>query len=246
MSLQGRTAVITGAARGIGRAIALRLAKDGANVMFNYSSSEESANNLVKEIEKLGVKGKAFKADVRDYSQIQEMKKQIAEQFKVDILVNNAGIVRDGALALMSRENWQDVLDTNLSGAFNVTRSFMVDFIKQKKGDIINISSYSGVHGNPRQVNYAASKAGMIGFTKALAKEVGGYNIRVNAVAPGFIETDMVSNLNEEMKGKALEMIPLKRFGQADEVASVVRFLLSSSGQYITGQTIQIDGGLGI
>lgn len=245
--LKGKTALVTGASRGIGRAIALRLAQEGANIVFNYSSSEEQARSLMTEISDLGVQAKGYKADVREWAQVQEMKKQIIDEFKrIDILINNAGITRDGALALMAQENWKDVIDTNLNGMFHVTRAFMVDFMKQKQGDIINISSFSGVHGNARQTNYSASKAGMIGFTKALAKEVGGYNIRANAVAPGFIETDMVKDLKEEVKNKAIEMIPLGRFGMAEEVAHTVNFLLSPSCQYITGQVIQIDGGLGI
>lgn len=247
MFLRGRTAVVTGAARGIGRAIALRLAEEGANVAFNYSSSEDAAGSLIAEINKSGVRARGFKTDVRELSQVQDMKRQIVEEFKrVDILINNAGITRDGALALMNADNWKEVIDTNLNGMFNVTKSFMVDFMKQKAGDIINISSYSGVHGNARQTNYSASKAGMIGFTKALAKEVAGYNIRVNAVAPGFIETEMVATLKEDIKNKALEMIPLGRFGKPEEVAHTVNFLLSPSGQYITGQVIHIDGGLGM
>ena len=247
MHLKNKTAVVTGATRGIGRAIALRLAQEGADIAFNYSAKEDLAQSLIDEIKKLGRKAKAFQMDVRDFTKVQNFKKDVLDEFKeVHIIVNNAGIVRDGALALMSRENWQDVIDTNLNGMFNITRSFIVDMMKKRAGDIVNITSFSGVHGNARQTNYAASKAGMIGFTKALAKEVGGYNIRVNAVAPGFIETDMVSHLAADVREKAVKMVPLGRFGLAQEVASVVNFLVGPAGEYVTGQVIQIDGGLGM
>ena len=245
--LKGRTAIVTGATRGIGRAIALRLAQDGANIVFNYLSNSDLAKSLTGDIKKTGVSVLSCKVDIRDYDQVQKMKEAVLEKFGTfDILVNNAGIIRDGLLAMISKDDWTDVIDTNLNGTFNATKAAIVTFMKQKKGDIINIASISGVMGMARQTNYSASKAGIIGFTKALAKEVAGFNVRVNAVAPGFIETDMVASLKDGNRKKAMDMIPLQRFGKAEEVAGVVNFLLSKQAAYITGQVIRIDGGLGI
>lgn len=246
-SLKGRTAIVTGASRGIGRAIAFRLAREGANIVFNYLKNKELAELLKVEIERLGVKSLAFKTDIKDFGQVQAMKEAVLEEFETfDILVNNAGIIKDAALAMLTEEDWDSVIDTNLKGTYNATKAAIVTFMKQKRGDIINITSVSGIIGLPRQTNYSASKGGIISFTKSLAKEVAPFNIRVNAVAPGFIETDMLDGLNQEYLQKAIAMIPLARLGKAEEVAGVVSFLLSEGAQYITGQVIQIDGGLGI
>ena len=245
--LKGRTALVTGATRGIGRAIALRLAQEGANIAFNYFKSKELATSLKKEIEELGVQSLAFKTDIKDFEQVQAMKEAVLTEFETfDILVNNAGIIKDAALAMLSEEDWDSVVDTNLKGTYNATKAAIVTFMKQKRGDIINITSVSGIIGLPRQTNYSASKGGIISFTKSLAKEVASFNIRVNAVAPGFIETDMLNELNENFLKTAIEMIPLARLGKAEEVAGVVSFLLSEGAQYITGQVIKIDGGLGM
>lgn len=247
MPIKGKTAVISGAARGIGRAVALELAREGASISFNYSKSEAEAKALEKELEALGVKAKAFKVDIKDYAAVKPWVDQTREIFgSLDIIVNNAGIIRDRALALMEPLDWQEVIDTNLGGAINLSRAAIVTFVKQKSGDIVNITSITGIIGMPRQTNYAASKAGIIGFTKSLAKEVARYNIRVNAVAPGFIETDMLGGLKEEHKEMMRQHIPLARLGKPEEVARVVKFLLSDAANYITGQTIVIDGGLSI
>ncbi|MBF0571387.1 MAG: 3-oxoacyl-[acyl-carrier-protein] reductase [Candidatus Omnitrophica bacterium] len=242
--LTGRTAIVTGATRGIGRAIALKLAQEGSNIAFNYLSNKKLADSLVDEIKNYGVKVLAFKVDVRDFDKVQKMKDKILDKLgALDILINNAGITKDVPLAMMSPDNWDSVIDSNLKGTFNVTRSFIFTFIKQKFGNIINISSLSGIMGIAGQANYSASKGGIISFTKSLAKEVASYNIRVNAIAPGFIETDMVSNLDQK---KILDLIPLNRLGKPEEVAEVVNFLLKKDSAYITGQVIRIDGGLGM
>lgn len=245
--LKNQTAVVTGASRGIGRAIALKLADLGANVAFNYQSSNEHAATLEKELSAKGVKAKGTSVDIKNFDQVKQWIEATKTEFgSLDILVNNAGIIRDKALMMMSSEDWQQVIDTNLTGVFNATRSCIVTFMKQKKGQIVNISSVSGVIGLPRQINYSASKGGINAFTKALAKEVASYGIRVNAVAPGFIETEILSGFNDEQKKKITEMIPLGRIGTVADVAGVVEYLLSDHAAYVTGQIIVVDGGLAI
>ncbi len=245
MLLKDKAAIVTGGTRGIGRAIALELAKEGADIAFTFLKSSQEAETLSGEIEKAGRKALALQVDVRDFDKSKEMVESVKQAFgRLDILVNNAGITRDKALMMMTRDDWQEVIDTNLNGTFNVTRNVIVTFLKQKSGNIVNVTSVSGVAGLARQTNYAASKAGIIGFTKSLAKEVAAYNIRVNAVAPGFIETDMLGGLKEEHKNELKAKVPLGRFGSPAEVAAAVKFLLSDSAGFITGQTIIIDGGL--
>ncbi len=244
-SLKNKVVIISGAARGIGRAIAVKLAGGGANISFNFLKNKEDAGNLEKELKSLGVNARSFQVDIRDYSAVKSWADDTMELFGgIDIVVNNAGVIKDKALALMEPDDWRDVINTNLEGTFNLTRSAIITFIKQKRGVVINITSVSGITGMPRQTNYAASKAGIIGFTKSLAKEVASYNIRVNAVAPGFIETDMLRDLKEEYKGQIIKQTPLSRLGRPEEVAGVVKFLASDNAGYITGQTIVIDGGL--
>ena len=245
MSLKNKTAIISGASRGIGRAIAVELAGEGANISFNFLKSGRDAESLEKEISALGVKAKAFQVDIKDYNAVKAWADKTMELFGgIDIVINNAGIIKDRALALMEPGDWHEVINTNLNGTFNLTRASIVPFIKQKSGVIVNIASVSGVVGIPRQTNYSASKAGIIGFTKSLAKEVAPYNIRVNAVAPGFIETGMLENLKEEYKSQIIKQTPLGRMGKPEEVAKAVKFLVSEKANYITGQVIIIDGGM--
>jgi 3-oxoacyl-[acyl-carrier protein] reductase len=247
MHLKGKSAIVTGAGRGIGRAVALRLAREGANVAFNYLRDEEAARSLKAEIENAGVRALSFQADARDYDSIQEMKRAVVDEFKsLDILVNNAGIVKDGALMMMTREDWQDVVDTNLNGVFNMTKAVITHFMKRKGGHIINIASVSGLRGMAGQTNYASSKGGVIAFAKSLAKEVAAYNIRVNVVAPGFIGTDMVSHLKEDYLTEVISKIPLGRLGSPEDIANTVNFLLSPEAGYITGQVVQVDGGFAL
>jgi len=245
MPLKNKTVIISGATRGIGRAVAIELAKGGSNISFNFLKSIKDAEDLEKEIRNFGINVKSFQVDIRDYEAVKLWVDKTKELFGgIDIVVNNAGIIKDKALALMELPDWHEVINTNLDGTFNLTRAAIVTFIKQKSGVIVNITSVSGIMGMSRQTNYAASKAGIIGFTKSLAKEVASYNIRVNAVAPGFIETDMLKDLREDYKSQIIKQIPLGRLGRPEEVAKVVKFLVSDEANYITGQTIVIDGGI--
>jgi len=242
-----RSVVITGGSRGIGRSCCLEFAKSGADVVFTYYKSKDEAEQLVVELKKIGAKCFAFQVDVGDYNQCQQFAIKFLDKFpKIDILINNAGIIKDKALFMMQPEDWLNVINVNLNGMFNITRNFITTFMKQKQGSIINISSLSGVIGLPRQTNYAASKGGVIAFTKSLAKEVAAFNVKVNCIAPGFIETDMLKDLKREYLDKAIGQIPLKRFGSAQEVAKVALFLASQEADYITGEVIQVDGGLGM
>ncbi len=246
-SLLDKVAIVTGGTRGIGRAIVLALCEEGADCAFTYASNRSAAESLAEEIRRMGRRPLPVQLDVRDFEGAKTLVERVKQEFgRLDILVNNAGITKDKSLMMMSKEDWTDVIDTNLTGVFNTTRACIITFLKQKSGNIVTISSVSGIHPLPGQVNYAAAKAGVIGFTKSLAKEVAPFNIRVNAVAPGFVDTEMTSAFSEKTRGKFLNMIPLKRFGTADEVAKTVLFLLGDESQYITGQAIQLDGGLGI
>lgn len=244
-TLKGKVAVVTGGARGIGKAIVEALAQRGCDIAFNYSKSHEAALELEKDIKAKGVRCKAECVDIKDFEDVKEWVNEVKTTFgRIDILVNNAGVVIDKPLMMMSREEWDQVISTNLDGMFNAARSCIVTFMKQKSGDIINISSVSGVIGLPGQTNYSASKGGMNAFTKALAKEVGGYGVRVNAVAPGFIETDILAHFTDEQKKEIAGRVPLQRIGTPQDVADCVVFLLSHGAQYMTGQVVVVDGGL--
>jgi len=243
--LKGKTAIVTGASRGIGRAIALKLAAAGANIVLNYVNNQEEATKLAGKLTELGIEALAVRADVSNFNEAQVLVAKAKEAFgTVDILVNNAGITRDGLIMRMSEEDFDRVLDVNLKGVFNCCRHVAPVMVKQKAGRIINITSVVGLVGNAGQANYAASKAGIIGLTKSLAKEIGSRNITVNAVAPGFIETDMTSELPEKVREAAQENTALKRLGKPENVADAVYFLAADSGAYITGQVISVDGGL--
>lgn len=245
MSLNGKTALVTGASRGIGRAIALRLAEDGANVAVIYAGSADKAEAVVNEITALGVNAKAYQCNVADSAAVNETVKAVTNDLgKIDILVNNAGITRDGLMLRMKDEDFDAVLDTNLKGAFNMIRACYSGFIRKKSGRIINISSVSGIMGNAGQANYSASKAGVIGLTKSVARELASRGITCNAVAPGFIQTDMTENLGDN--NPLLNSIPLGRMGKPGDIAAAVAFLASDSAAYITGEVLKVDGGLAI
>lgn len=245
MSLNGKTALVTGASRGIGRAIALRLAEDGANVAVIYAGSADKAKAVVNEITALGVNAKAYRCNVADSAAVNETVKAVTNDLgKIDILVNNAGITRDGLMLRMKDEDFDAVLDTNLKGAFNMIRACYSGFIRKKSGRIINISSVSGIMGNAGQANYSASKAGVIGLTKSVARELASRSITCNAVAPGFIQTDMTENLGDN--NPLLNSIPLGRMGKPEDIAAAVAFLASDSAAYITGEVLKVDGGLAI
>ena len=238
--LNEKTAVVTGASRGIGRAIALDLAKNGCNVVVNYSGNEAKANEVVDEIKSLGRNAIAVKADVSNSEEVQNMMKEAVAAFSsIDILVNNAGITKDNLLMRMKENEWDDVININLKGVFNCTKAVTRQMMKQRSGRIINVSSIVGVSGNPGQ-----AKAGVIGLTKSSAKELASRNITVNAIAPGFISTDMTDKLSKEVQDEMLKQIPLARFGDPSDISSVVTFLASEGSRYMTGQTLHIDGGM--
>lgn len=243
--LTGKTAVVTGASRGIGRAIAIMLAEAGANVAVNYAGNREKAEQVAGEIEKLGSKALVIQADVSDEESVRSMVKEVTGHFgSLDILVNNAGITRDNLIMRMKEKDWDDVLNTNLKGVFHCTKAVTRQMMKQRSGRIINIASVTGVIGNPGQANYAAAKAGILGLTKSSARELAARNITVNAIAPGFIATDMTDELTEDVKEQMLNQIPLSRFGKPEDVAELVKFLASEGSGYITGQTFCVDGGM--
>lgn len=247
MNFVGKTAVVTGGTRGIGRAICLELGRQGCDIAINYAHSREQAESLVASLQTMGRKASAYAVDVADYAAVEAMIVGVKKEFgHIDCLVNNAGITRDKLLLAMSEDDWDKVIDTNLKGIFNVSKLVVGAMIRARSGAILNITSISGLVGMPGQTNYAASKAGVIGFTKALAKEVASRNITVNALALGLIATDMTESLPNEYKEKMLQAIPLGRFGTPEEIGRIAAFLLSDAARYITGQVIQVDGGLAI
>lgn len=245
MSLQGKIAIITGGTRGIGREIALSLSKEGTNIAITYNSNDEKAQKLVSEIKENGVEAIAVKVNVVNSGEVANMVKAVEEKLgTTDILVNNAGITKDNLLIRMKEEDWDDVLNTNLKGVFLCTKAITRSMMRKRYGKIINISSVVGLHGNPGQGNYSASKAGIVGFTKSMAGELASRGIRVNAIAPGFIQTDMTDVLKEDVKEMMLQNIPLGDFGKPEDIANLVVFLASEKADYITGEVIKVDGGM--
>lgn len=245
LSLEGRVALVTGSSRGIGKAIASELAQRGAEVAVNYLRSSEAADELVSQITAEGGNAQAMQADVSDYSQAQALIKATIDAFgKLDILVNNAGITRDNLIMMMSEQDWNDVIDTNLKSTFNCSKAAVRHMMRKRYGRIVNITSVAGQMGNPGQSNYSASKAGQIGLTKSLAREVASRNITVNAIAAGYIETDIWSDVSDEARAAVLSLIPMGRKGEAAEIAHAVGFLVSDQASYITGQILGVDGGM--
>lgn len=243
--LKGKTAIVTGASRGIGKATALKLASLGANIVLNYRSNEEEASKVEEEIKALGVETIMVKADISKMDEVENMISTAKEKFgTIDIMVNNAGITKDTLIMRMKEEDFDSVINVNLKGVFNCLKCITPIMMKQKSGKIINLSSVVGITGNAGQVNYAASKAGVIGMTKSLAKEIGSRGINVNAVAPGFIETDMTDVLGEKAKDEYKKGIPLRKLGKPEDVANVIAFLASDAADYVTGQVIHVDGGM--
>ena len=243
--LTGKTALVTGATRGIGRAIALMFASEGADIAFTYRAHKEAADSLVAEIEALGVNVKAYQSDAADFTQAHQTVNDIKETFgRIDILVNNAGITKDGLMMRMDEQQWDSVIDTNLKSAFNLIHACTPVMARQRSGSIINMTSVVGLSGNAGQCNYAASKAGLVGLAKSMAKEMGPRGIRANCIAPGFIDTDMTSSLPEEMRNEWVRQIPLRRSGTPEDVAETALFLASDMSSYITGQVISCCGGM--
>jgi 3-oxoacyl-[acyl-carrier protein] reductase len=243
--LEGKTAIVTGAARGIGKAIAIRFAGEGCNIAFTDLAIDDNAKATEKEIAALGVKVKAYASNAANFEDTHAITDEIVKDFgRIDILVNNAGITRDGLMMRMSEQQWDSVINVNLKSAFNFIHALTPVMMKQKAGSIINMSSVVGVHGNAGQANYSASKAGMIGLAKSIAKELGSRGIRANAIAPGFIITEMTHQLSEEIRAEWAKQIPLKRGGTPEDVADVALFLASDLSSYVTGQVIQVDGGM--
>jgi 3-oxoacyl-[acyl-carrier protein] reductase len=243
--LKNKTALITGATRGIGRGIATTFAKQGANVAFTYNSSVEAAQELEKELESFGIKAKGYQSNAANYDAAQQLAADVLKEFgTIDILINNAGITKDNLLMRISEEDFDTVIEVNLKSVFNLTKAVIRPMMKQRAGSIINMSSVVGLKGNAGQANYAASKAGILGFTKSVALELGSRNIRCNTIAPGFIETEMTGKLNEDVVQGWRDAIPLKRGGTAEDVANACVFLASDMSSYITGQTLSVDGGM--
>jgi len=245
LSIQNKVALITGGSRGIGRAVSLRLASDGVKLAINYKSDRKSADLVVGLVKEMGVEALSVQADVSDSSQVDVMVDQVVSEFgNVDILVNNAGIIHDSLLMRMSEDVWDEVLNTNLKGTYNCTKAVLRYMVRQRWGRVINVVSVVGIEGNPGQSNYAASKAGVIAFSRSIAKEVASRNITVNSVAPGYISTEIVADLNPEFKELILSRIPQNKFGTVEDVSNMVGYLASEEANYITGEVIRVDGGI--